>query len=297
MKNSTIDERQSADVARDAGGQRRRPPARHQQQPGSDRPVETGEPQIRPRPWRRAGIDPVAGRIGNAGGGVAHRATGHRVRTLPFSVSKVLPPFLRRRRLGQAAEEPSTSLRLGAGRSAASAACCATAQTFFCMPSVFLWPAFSWSRDLRRNSAFGRIGFDIFDHLDFGLAEISDQLAGLVRRRMAVAGGLDQLAALLRLFAQRHETLHAGVRRPPPDGGAGAALERRAGDRRGAAGRERRRRADDAAGAPFTGGKAGSLALAGLAIGQRRRKRALREGLTRRGGSRRQRSAAQSGGG
>ena len=66
-KNSTMTTRQSADVARDAGGERRRPPARHQQQPRADRPVEAGEPQIGPRPLRRAGVDPVAGRVAQRG--------------------------------------------------------------------------------------------------------------------------------------------------------------------------------------------------------------------------------------
>src|SRR3954469_21064966 len=68
----------------------------------------------------------------------------HRVRTLPFSVSKVLPPFLTACASGSAAEEPSTSLRLGpAGPRVA--ACCATLQTCVCIFSVFLWPVLSWS--------------------------------------------------------------------------------------------------------------------------------------------------------
>ena len=37
------------------------PPARQQQQPGPDRPVEAGKPQIRARPRRRAVVDPVSG--------------------------------------------------------------------------------------------------------------------------------------------------------------------------------------------------------------------------------------------
>src|ERR1700691_2037171 len=51
--------------------------------------------------------------------------------------------------------------------------------------------------DLRRNPALRSIGFDIFDHLHFGLTETLDQLAGFVRGRMALAGRFDQLAALL----------------------------------------------------------------------------------------------------
>src|SRR4029450_3185093 len=68
----------------------------------------------------------------------------HRWRTLPFSVSKVLPPFLTACASGSAAEEPSTSLRLGpAGPRVA--ACCATLQAGGCIFSVFLWPFLSWS--------------------------------------------------------------------------------------------------------------------------------------------------------
>src|SRR5262249_2710633 len=74
-------------------------------------------------------------------------------------------------------------------------------------------------RDLRRNSAFGGMSLDVFDHLGLGLAVVADQLAGLVGRGMAVARRLDKLAALLGLLAQRHELLHA-VR-------AGAGLGRR----------------------------------------------------------------------
>src|SRR6202035_4193969 len=84
-------------------------------------------------------------------------------------------------------------------------------------------------RYLRRDPAFGGVAFDIFDHLDLGLAETPDQLAGDIRRRMALAGGLDQLAALLRLFAQGNELLHAVLRR--------TALRRRRTLERGAADR------------------------------------------------------------
>jgi len=75
------DEGQLAGLADDAGGQRRRPPAWRQQQPGSDRPIETGEPQIGPQPRRRAGVDPVAGRISNAGGRAAHLSLVPRFRS------------------------------------------------------------------------------------------------------------------------------------------------------------------------------------------------------------------------
>lgn len=107
---------------------------------------------------------------------------------------------------GQKSPGPSTSFR----SESADGRCRAIVQTCFCIFSVFLWPFLSWSA--RRNSAFGRVGLDIFDHLQFSLAEISDQLAGLVRRRLAVTRGLDQPAAFLRLFAQRGESLQAGPR-------------------------------------------------------------------------------------
>src|SRR5438270_6333236 len=69
---------------------------------------------------------------------------GHRVRTLPFRVSNVLPPFLVTVASGSAAEEPSTSLRLGPAGPLCWA-CCAAAHTCFCIFSVFLWPPLSWS--------------------------------------------------------------------------------------------------------------------------------------------------------
>jgi hypothetical protein len=57
--------------------------------------------------------------------------------------------------------------------------------------------------DRRRNSTLGRIGFEIFDHPDFGVSETCDQLAGFNRRRLAVTRGLDQPATFLRRFAQQ----------------------------------------------------------------------------------------------
>src|SRR6267154_3028189 len=84
---------------------------------------------------------------------------------------------------------------------------------------------------LRRNSALRCVGFDITDHLDFGLTEISDQLAGFIRRRMPFAGGLDQFATLLGLFPQGYEAFHAGIRGSSSLRGSRPALERGAGDR------------------------------------------------------------------
>ena len=68
-------------------GKARRPPARQQQQPGADRPVEAGEPQIRAKGSGRETIDPIAGRIGDATRRLAHRASG-----LPLSESSVPRP-------------------------------------------------------------------------------------------------------------------------------------------------------------------------------------------------------------
>jgi len=55
----------------------------------------------------------------------------HRVRTLPFIVSKVLPPFLAGCASGSAAAEPKASLREGPAGPVGR--CAATAQTFFCI--------------------------------------------------------------------------------------------------------------------------------------------------------------------
>lgn len=68
-------------------------------------------------------------------------------------------------------------------------------------------------RDLRRDSAARRIAFNIFDHLQLGLAEIADEVAGFTGWRLALAGRLDHVDEFLRLFAQRHERLRAGLQR------------------------------------------------------------------------------------
>ena len=118
MKNSTITQRQLADVVRDAGGERRRPPAWHQQQPRSDRPVETGEAQIGPRPGRRARIDPVAGRVGNAGRGVAHRMHGSSRENVAVQRIEGAAALLHRLRLGERCRRAQHFAEAGAGRSA-----------------------------------------------------------------------------------------------------------------------------------------------------------------------------------
>ena len=205
----------------------------------------------------------------------------HRVRTLPFSVSKVLPPFLVGVASGSAAEEPSTSERLGRPVRA-PAACCATAQTFCCIVSVFLWPVLQLLGDLRRNSAFCRVLLDICDHLQFGLAEIADQLAGFIRRRMPVARRLDQLAALLRLLAQAEGS--PSCRHPPdrrPAAGRAGHAPFAARERCGAAIGNGAGRADGSGRRSAVDRRKwrGSLPAPRL-VGQRRGKRALGKGLT-----------------
>src|SRR6185437_10416534 len=97
-------------------GKTRRPPARHQQQPRSDRPVETGEPQIGTGENGREAIHPISGRIGDASGILAHLPSG-----VPVRVSKVPPPLLIF--LESVMGAPSASLRLGpAGRCGCAAA-------------------------------------------------------------------------------------------------------------------------------------------------------------------------------
>src|SRR5215472_8724591 len=127
-------------------------------------------------------------------------------------------------------------------------------------------------RDLRGDSALGRVGFDKFHHLEFGLAVIADELAGLLRRRMPIAGGLDELAALLRLFAKGMEFFMPACEGPaegpagdPPNGAAPPSNGEAPAPPTGGAtlvGKE-----DDGGlpteavgAAPLTGGKAGSFA-------------------------------------
>jgi hypothetical protein len=50
--------------------------------------------------------------------------------------------------------------------------------------------------DLGCDAAIRLVGLDVFDHLEFALAVSDEQLAGFVRRRMAITGGLDHRAAL-----------------------------------------------------------------------------------------------------
>ena len=207
---------------------------------------------------------------------------GHRVRTLPFSVSKVLPPFFAVVRLGQRRRRAQDFAQARAG-GPARCCLCAIPQTFFCMFSVFLWPFLSWSPICGGIPHFGGVGIDVFDHLEFGLAEIADQLAGLVRRR------LRSLAALISL--PRFSASSRSGTNPFMQASAGAARLRRTArcdiPPAGAAPRSEthrppetaRRAAEPAAAASAVhGGNGEAFACRSLAR-QRRRKRALRKDL------------------
>src|SRR5271166_5868497 len=89
------------------GGQSNGPPTRYQQQPGADRPVETGEPKVGAQPSGGDAVDPITGRIGDAVRAVGHRASG-----LPIKVSKVPCPR-EADASGTVGVVPNASLRVG----------------------------------------------------------------------------------------------------------------------------------------------------------------------------------------
>src|SRR5262249_56215384 len=86
------------------GGKADGPPARHQQKPGADRPVEARQPQVRTRPGGGDARDPIPGRIGDT-----TRASGHWPSGLPVSVSKGDDPFLVVEASGTPASVPTAS--------------------------------------------------------------------------------------------------------------------------------------------------------------------------------------------
>src|SRR6476469_8056710 len=133
--------------------------------------------------------------------------------------------------------------------------------------------------DLRRDPALRGVGFDIFDHLGFGLAETLDQLAGFSRRRMPFARGLDQLAALFRVFPQRQEPLHALVGRTRRWRGSRRALERAANRRRTVGGKRTGSSADGSGRRGAVHRRKRRIVPRRRLAGQRRRKRALRQHL------------------
>ena len=148
MKNSTMCHRLGNCVGLHAG-EAHRPPARHQQQPGADRPVEAGEPQIGAGDRGRETVDPVAGRIGDASGALAHLPPSG----VPVRVSKVPRPVLMLLASGIGAL--SASLRLGAAGRGGRAA--AAWQTLVRISGRLGVPLLHVVDDLRRNAAPGRL--------------------------------------------------------------------------------------------------------------------------------------------
>src|SRR5262249_8139448 len=112
------------------GGKPDGPPAGQQQEPGADRPIEAGKPQIGARAFGSEAVDPVAGRGRDAAPPFGHRASG-----LPTSVSKV--PWPRADDAsGTVGVVPSASLRVGpAGRGP----CAAASQIFLVVCVDRLW--------------------------------------------------------------------------------------------------------------------------------------------------------------
>src|SRR5262249_15755523 len=115
-------------------GKAERPPAGDQEEPGTDRPVETREPQIRPHASGRESVDPVAGCIRDAAGRAAHRPSA-----FPVSVSNALLARFLALASGTVGLVPSASLRLGpVGRGPIAAA----SQTCLAICSAWTCPAF-----------------------------------------------------------------------------------------------------------------------------------------------------------
>ena len=135
-------------------------------------------------------VDPVAGRIGDAGAAPLIGCPVIAPATLPVRVSKVLPPFLAEVASGIA---PPSSTRSGSGRPAALLPAAPALQTFFCMRLGVLVAGLELGDDLRRNPAFRLLVSTNLIILTSAWRETLDQLADLLRRRIAVAGRLDQL--------------------------------------------------------------------------------------------------------
>ena len=215
------------------GSETCRPPARHQQQPGTDRPVEPRQPQIGPRPGRRDGVDPVAGRIGDAAAGLRHRAS-----ELPLSVSKVPPlPVLILDESGMR-EVPSASLRLGGGGAARSGGGVADAVAHGDRLAVIGFHDFD---GVGRDGTARAVVRHEFHDLGLGGDESPEDLANFRALGLAVDGGLDRhdlwsahrcaAAGIHRRRAGRpaHPHWRTAHGRPPPrpKPGAGRLLGRR----------------------------------------------------------------------
>jgi hypothetical protein len=156
----------------------------------------------------------------------------HLSSTLPSRVSNTLPPACLIGAAVETVEAPRSSLRLGP-----AGLCCAIVQTFFCMVSVLTWPFFSCAGIC---GGIPHLAELVSTYLII-LISAWPKLAGFIGRRMPLAGGLDQLAALFRLFAQWHEAFHAGIGWSPSlhRRGSRSACETATDDWSRAAGRER----------------------------------------------------------
>ncbi len=185
------------------GGERRRPPARQQQQPGADRTVETREPQIRPHPVRREAVDPVSGGIGDASGRLAHRAKGLPVR-VSIGAAAGLPASVRGTFSGRAERIAQAWAGGLLGRRRADG-----------IPDLHGAAALVLDvlDGLRRHAAARPDRFEGFDHSAFGGEEVLEQLASLRGGGLLLFGGVDSAGVFLRLVAQGQQLLTLGRRR------------------------------------------------------------------------------------
>ena len=197
-------------LARGDGGKSGRPPARDEQQPRADRPVEAGEPQIGAGPAGREAVDPVAGRIGDATR-VAHRASW-----LPDSVSKVPKPRLVRIvRDGRRRAECFAEARAGRPRALRGG----VADLLGHLADVDVLRLHRLDR-IRRNAAELGCLLEALIILTSAAMKALNSLQASVGRSLLFAGGLERLAGLLRLVSQtissgRPRAAAAAARRSP----------------------------------------------------------------------------------
>ena len=137
---------------------------------------------------------------------------GHRVSTLPFSVSKVLPPFLAALAPPEARRGAEHFAQAGAGRPPAAAPAARQRRPASACSRCSCGRSY-WSAICGGIPHLAELVSTYLIILISAWPKLPISLQASSGRRLALAGGLDQLAALLRLFAQRHESLHAVVRR------------------------------------------------------------------------------------
>src|SRR5262249_47728426 len=106
---------QAWEVAVVHAGETNGPPARHQQKPRPDRPVQPCESQVRAAERRRETVDPVSGRISDGARGLGPFSSG-----VPVRVSNVPRPVLILLESGTGLV--SASLKLGPRAAGAEAA-------------------------------------------------------------------------------------------------------------------------------------------------------------------------------